>query len=642
MFIKDHETEIDLLYYDAIAKTVVKLIIRSANDPLTIGIHGDWGAGKSSVLAMAQKELSAHEGVVCLRFNGWQFQGFEDAKAALIETVIIQLRDRKKGQSGVVEKTTALLKRVDYLKLVKKGAPWVFSALTGIPHPEQVNDALSLLKGLADGAKGDLKPDKVAAKVAEAEAILKPHVEKKIPEQLCEFEKEFKELLEAAKIKKLVVLIDDLDRCLPATAIETLEAIRLFLLVPKTAFVVAADEQMIEYSVRQHFPDLPASGPITYARNYLEKLIQVPFRLPALGYTETQAYIALVLLESELGSEHESFRTLLATARENLSKPWKSSGITHQTTSGKSGEGSASRQVSQAIDLSNQIARILTDGTSGNPRQIKRFLNSMLLRYEIAEARGLAADIKRPALAKIMLAERFSPKFYEDLTKIAYKAPDGKSKELKALEDSVRNAPAAIIPKDLIEKARDPKSPIETEWLENDFAKNWAKIDPPLQDVDLRPYVFVTRDKRNYLGGGATASPLDALVEKLMGSQFAVSSADAEVKKLSMTEAEQVFERIRSRIAQNDSFKTRPDGMQGLESVAKVHPALQKRLIDWIETLPCSKLGGWVVVGFDSILTDPTAKAGYSTLLTNWAKQTENPALKAAAANFAKPLQTKK
>ena len=62
------------------------------------------------------------------------------------------------------------------------------------------------------------------------------------PEQIHEFREEFKELLDEAKIDQLVVLIDDLDRCLPETAIDTLEAIRLFLFVPKTAFVIGADE----------------------------------------------------------------------------------------------------------------------------------------------------------------------------------------------------------------------------------------------------------------------------------------------------------------------------------------------------------------------------------------------------------------
>src|SRR6202043_172476 len=105
-------------------------------------------------------------------------------------------------------------------------------------------------------------------------------------------------LLKEAGIKQLIVLIDDLDRCLPDTAIETLEAVRLFLFTDRPPFGGAADEAMIEYAVRKHFPELPdTTGPRDYARNYLEKLIQVPFRIPALGETETRIYVTLLLID---------------------------------------------------------------------------------------------------------------------------------------------------------------------------------------------------------------------------------------------------------------------------------------------------------------------------------------------------------
>ena len=83
------------------------------------------------------------------------------------------------------------------------------------------------------------------------------------------------------------------------------EAVRLFVFTSRTAFVVAADEAMIEYAVRKHFPDLPdTTGPQTYARNYLEKLIQVPFRIPALGDTEKKASrFALSSLRSSVATD---------------------------------------------------------------------------------------------------------------------------------------------------------------------------------------------------------------------------------------------------------------------------------------------------------------------------------------------------
>ena len=51
MILTDNETRVDMLNNRAIANTIVKLINESANQPISIGVHGDWGAGKSSILA---------------------------------------------------------------------------------------------------------------------------------------------------------------------------------------------------------------------------------------------------------------------------------------------------------------------------------------------------------------------------------------------------------------------------------------------------------------------------------------------------------------------------------------------------------------------------------------------------------------
>ena len=140
MFVSDQETEIDMLYYSSVAKTIIKLIQESTNAPVTIGIHGDWGAGKSSILMMIESAVKSEENILFIRFNGWQFQGFEDAKVALIETIITELRDYKEENDTLVTKAKDLLKRVHYLKLVKKGAGLPFAVSTGLPSPKQIKD----------------------------------------------------------------------------------------------------------------------------------------------------------------------------------------------------------------------------------------------------------------------------------------------------------------------------------------------------------------------------------------------------------------------------------------------------------------------------------------------------------------------
>ena len=93
----------------------------------------------------------------------------------------------------------------------------------------------------------------------------------------------------------LVVLVDDLDRCLPDTAINTLEAMRLLLHVENTAFIIAADESMIRSAVRAHFKDTEINNDLV--TSYFDKLIQIPLQVPRLGTTEVKAYLILLLAD---------------------------------------------------------------------------------------------------------------------------------------------------------------------------------------------------------------------------------------------------------------------------------------------------------------------------------------------------------
>lgn len=643
MFLNDQETATDLLYYEAIAKTVVQPIRKTPDAPVTIGVHGDWGAGKSSVLKMTESAFAGDDRVLCLWFNGWTFEGFEDAKTVVIETIVDGLRRARPNSAKVADAARKVLKRVDWLKLARKAGGFAFTATTGIPTFDQIQGLYDMATGVLAKPQDHISLDDLRGVAEKAGEFVKdaPKDTDNLPEHIHAFRKEFKELLDAADIDQLVVIVDDLDRCLPKTAISTLEAIRLFLFVERTAFVIGVDELMIEYAVREHFPDLPpSSGPISYARNYLEKLIQVPFRIPALGLAETRVYVTLLLAENALGKDDPRFARLLAAAREDMRRPWKSRGLDRKAVETAMG-GAVPVDVDQALILSAHVTKILSEGTRGNPRQIKRFLNSLMLRHAIAEERGFGIDVQRPILAKIMLAERFYPDFYEQVARLAAAAADGKPPALGPFEDHVRS------PIDEVDDANDkpaakgarkpprPKPPAlpadAEEWAKNEWAKGWAAIDPPLKDVDLRPYVFVTRDKRSSLGGLAAASHLESLVEKLMGPRLMARGAAAEVGKLTGPEPEEVFDALRGRILQEDSFTTAPEGVQGLIVVVEAHPALQRRLLGFVRELPVSKLGSWVASSWGSCFTDTAVQTAFAETLAEWAEQSENTILQTAA-----------
>ncbi len=636
-FLSDHETVVDLLYYEAIAKTVIKFVRQDPSTPVTLGVHGDWGAGKSSILKMTEEALKGEPRTLCLWFNGWVFEGFEDAKTVVLETIVAELKRARPASQKVLDAAKKLAKRIQWLKIARKAGGLAFTAATGIPSPDLAKTLFDGLSAFVAKPAEHIKPEDLKTIYEKAGDYLKDVDEKDgvVSEHMHAFRNEFQELLKAAELDQLVILIDDLDRCLPETAIATLEAIRLFLFVPHTKFVIAADETMIEYSVRRHFPDLPvASGSTSYTRNYLEKLIQVPFRIPALGLAETRAYITLLLSQRALGETDPRFYKLLEAAREDLRRPWHSRGLDRLMVKKAIGD-SIPPEIEQALKVSAQITRALTHGTHGNPRQIKRFLNSMALRQAIAHERGFSDDIELPVLAKIMLAERFSTDFYEQLATMASASPDGKVLALSKLEATV--APGEDYPnsKSRADQKANPKGTLaiseSEEWLKNEWIKEWAAIEPRVGNIDLRPYVFVTRDKRSFFAGAPIVDHLETLVERLMGQALAAQGAIPDIEKLTDPEAEQVFDVLKARVLQSDKLETEPRGVKGIATLVRVKPSLQGRLLQFIRELPTESVGAWAVAGWESSLAGPDVKAGFTRILQDWSQNAKSGSLKAAA-----------
>jgi len=634
ILLSDNETKVDFLSNEAIATTIIDILLEHPERPVTVGVHGDWGAGKSSILEMIEAGLEGHEKTLCLKFNGWRFQGFEDAKIALLEGIVAALAEKRPALTKATDKVKSIIRRIDWFKVMKSVGGLALSVTTGIPPIDQIQTALAALDAMVRDPNKRPSQDQVDAALDNAFSLLKPDTSKNVPEEIDEFRKAFDELLEKSGITRLVVLIDDLDRCLPETAIETLEAIRLFVFTKRTAFVVAADEAMIEYAVRKHFPDLPNStGSQTYARNYLEKLIQIPFRIPPLGVTETHIYISLLLIGAEIEENDPDFNKLIISARERLKQPWL--GQTIDSVLVRETLGDKAANAASALNLSDQIGPILANGTKGNPRQIKRFLNALMLRKRTADARGFGDKITLRVLAKLMLAEQYMPIFFEEIASKAVVSPNGIFEELSNLETVVaasesnperEKKPSRVqITKNARKDTSVPgRGGEESEcvfadkWKDDPHVVEWIKIEPLLGTTDLRPYLFVTRDRKNYFETLTVLGPVAILVESLLGPKISVQGKEPEIKLLTFTEATSIFEQIRRRIIENDEFKTQPAGIEGLSVLVKAHPDLQVHLLDFLESLPDEKLGPWVVSGWSEVIKEPGMSDRYMKLLQRW------------------------
>ena len=100
----DNETSEDLLGFQVHADLLIDVINDETILPVTIGVFGDWGSGKSSILKIINERLAGDDeelkdNTLVLYFNGWVFEGYDDAKAALLESIVKAFAEHKTAET---------------------------------------------------------------------------------------------------------------------------------------------------------------------------------------------------------------------------------------------------------------------------------------------------------------------------------------------------------------------------------------------------------------------------------------------------------------------------------------------------------------------------------------------------------------
>jgi predicted KAP-like P-loop ATPase len=427
----DNETPIDLLGFQHLVGAVTSIVRRPDLLPATIGVFGDWGSGKSSLLKMVSEQLSKDDKTLVLSFNGWLFEGFEDAKSALMGTILDEIAARKNLPEKAKERVARLLKRVNWFRVLGTGLKYTAAFALAIPV------GLGLAAG-ADATAATLKAGEAVRdiKMDDAAKFFREESGQELRKAVREFRDEFDALLEETDIQTLVVVIDDLDRCLPETIIETLEAIKLFLFTPHTAFILGADERLVRYAVRKRFPELPGQN-VEVGRDYLEKLIQFPIHIAPLDAGELETFINLLFV-STAGLKPEQCEQ--ARQRAVCDEAAAFAGVRFGYGVAKELFDPVPPALTEGMDLAQRIAPVLTDRFSGNPRQCKRFLNTLVMRLEMAASRKL--ELKRHVLAKLMLLEYYKPEWFKRLAELQV-AQEGRPAQLVALEKAAAQPPTS-------------------------------------------------------------------------------------------------------------------------------------------------------------------------------------------------------
>ena len=112
----DRESELDLLNVQHLVAAVETTVRADHLLPVTVGVFGDWGSGKSTVMNLAREALDREEDILCVHFNGWLFEGYEDAKAAILGTILDRL-DENQDSERMPRTDRKLAKRVKWFRL---------------------------------------------------------------------------------------------------------------------------------------------------------------------------------------------------------------------------------------------------------------------------------------------------------------------------------------------------------------------------------------------------------------------------------------------------------------------------------------------------------------------------------------------
>lgn len=487
----DRESGVDLLSYEPFAELVKNILLDETMNPLTIGLFGSWGAGKSTLLKLVDTKLSdkkelENKRIATVFLNAWAFEGYDDAKSALMESLLLELQDNVSEFKNVKNKISTLIRRLDFFRIgkfaLKYGVPAIGSAFT----PFGLAGSAAYLTSQKDNIISDAK-DIVREEVKDAQ----DEVEKKndVISNIRKFKKEFGELIIESEIDNLVVMIDDLDRCSPERIIETLEAIKLFLSVPKTTFIIAIDDSVIKYSVKKTYPKIDDDD-FGIVDNYIEKIIQLPIYIPELSEQDITNYLLFLVIELYF---EESVVKKLSNKLTKINAFFSGITLNQQTIKEcipeikleeKLLKGKTYQDYIKMFEIVRKVAKVISLELKGNPRQAKRFLNTFLVRKKLGEIYSIGEKntFDYEVLAQLTALEYLDKNVFRELYKAAMKTKNAdKVQELCSIKNIVENGEE--IPKEFFEWDK----PSIINWVKNTDIVN-------VSGKELLSYFYLSRE----------------------------------------------------------------------------------------------------------------------------------------------------
>ena len=553
----DKETLFDFLGYSSYVEVLVDICTESDLAPLTLGVFGPWGSGKTSLMSMLQRQLDSHAkaggGVKTIWFNAWRYEGCDEAQSALIHAIIAKLEEDKSLGRDVLDTLKQLKSSANVLKLAKVITK---TALTLSPDIEGFFSAF----------------EKQNEKVADT---------------IERFDGEFAAVLSHAKISHLVVFIDDLDRCSSAKVIETFETIKLFLNTPACTFVIGADAQKIEDAVGEVYGVADKNR----QRDFLEKIIQIPFVIPEQKIDDIVCYVGMLILAGQM--QNASWSELMRARNAFLS----CTGGIEKAIAAWPAENRAlfSEITTVESDLQEIMpyVRNLFHALRGNPRQIKRFLNILALRRRLAKANNL--KIRLELLIKLAVLEYAWKDFFKSVVDTV--DPLTGSCELFEAISKAAEAGASETPGKLVSDA-----------LAQPALVHYLNREPVLKNTDdLRPYLFLAQTSLSKERPEPVASVDEEArrIARNIGSddRIRVRASARQAAALDSEMAALIVRILAQDLAQATNLTVQTHIVTGLTEICRRHRSQYSITLKALEKLP-APLGQALEIAGNALISD--------------------------------------
>ena len=253
--------EQDSLNIQKYANSLSKFI-RNSDTPITIGLQGEWGTGKTSLMSLLLENFNEdgkEREIATSWVNTWEyslFKGASETTPAVLSGMLEKLRDENSDIWTIKDVAADKVKKAT--KFLSGLANQVIEKQTGMNVKE---------------ANKNAKTEKNVAHIVEVKNLIAS-----IINELIEHSKN--------KIQKVVFFVDDLDRIPPTDAVEVLESLKNIFDIPKCVFILAIDYDVVVKGLESKFGKKTKENEREF-RSFFDKIIQVPFTMPVGAYDIT-------------------------------------------------------------------------------------------------------------------------------------------------------------------------------------------------------------------------------------------------------------------------------------------------------------------------------------------------------------------